>query len=105
MCDVIEDAEAGVYGHWLQPLPPVALQRLHPAEFRWVDLVGFLDNLGSLDLHKRFLKLGQVDRLLIGPSAQQMGTTAWWYSNKTSLHILAINFPWLYNYTGCFKCW
>ena len=59
MCDVIEDAEAGVYGHWLQPLPPVALQRLHPAEFRWVDLVGFLDNLGSLDLHKRFLKLGQ----------------------------------------------
>ena len=28
-----------------------------------------------------------VDRLLTGPTAQQKGTTARWYSNKTSLYI------------------
>ena len=27
----------------------------------------------------------KVDRLLTGLTAQQKGTTAWWYSNKTSL--------------------
>ena len=27
----------------------------------------------------------KVDRLLTGPTAQQKGTTARWYSNKTSL--------------------
>ena len=27
----------------------------------------------------------KVDRLVIGLTAQQKGTTAWWYSNKTSL--------------------
>ena len=30
-----------------------------------------------------------VDRLLTGLTAQQKGTTARWYSNKTSLHIVA----------------
>ena len=30
----------------------------------------------------------KVDRLLIGLSAQQKGTTARWYSNKTSLIVL-----------------
>ena len=33
----------------------------------------------------------QVDRLLTGISAQQKGTTARWYSNKTSLFCL-LNF-------------
>ena len=28
----------------------------------------------------------KVDRLLTGPTAQPKGTTARWYSNKTSLH-------------------
>ena len=27
----------------------------------------------------------KVDRLVTGPTAQQKGTAAWWYSNKTSL--------------------
>ena len=27
----------------------------------------------------------KVDRLLTGLTAQQKGTTAWWFSNKTSL--------------------
>ena len=30
----------------------------------------------------------KVDRLLTGPTAQQKGTAARWYSNKTSLHEL-----------------
>ena len=30
----------------------------------------------------------KVDRLLTGLTAQQKGTTARWYSNKTSQHIL-----------------
>ena len=30
----------------------------------------------------------KVDRLLSGLTAQQKGTTARWYSNKTSLHVL-----------------
>ena len=30
----------------------------------------------------------KVDRLLSGLTAQPKGTTAWWYSNKTSLHVL-----------------
>ena len=30
----------------------------------------------------------KVDRLLTGLTAQQKGTTARWYSNKTSLHYL-----------------
>ena len=30
----------------------------------------------------------KVDRLLTGPNAQQKGTAARWYSNKTSLHEL-----------------
>ena len=32
----------------------------------------------------------KVDRLLTGLSAQQKGTTARWYSNKTSLYYLSI---------------
>ena len=31
----------------------------------------------------------KVDRLLTGLTAQQKGTTARWYSNKTSLHIFS----------------
>ena len=36
----------------------------------------------------------KVDRLLAGQTAQQKGTTAWWYSNKISLpnlHLLLIS--------------
>ena len=33
----------------------------------------------------------KVDRLQIGLTAQQKGTTAPWYSNKTSLHLYVIN--------------
>ena len=32
-----------------------------------------------------------VHRLLTGPTAQQKGTTARWYSNKTSLHSIDTN--------------
>ena len=32
----------------------------------------------------------KVDRLLTGPTAQQNGTTALWYSNKTSLYLWKI---------------
>ena len=32
----------------------------------------------------------KVDRLLTGLTAQQKGTTARWYSNKTSLHNVSI---------------
>ena len=31
----------------------------------------------------------KVDRLLTGLAAQQKGTTARWYSNKTSLHYVS----------------
>ena len=34
----------------------------------------------------------KVDRLVTGPTAQQKGTTAQWYSNKTSMHIILILF-------------
>ena len=33
----------------------------------------------------------KVDRLLTGLTAQQKGTTARWYSNKTSLHTKNLN--------------
>ena len=42
-----------------------------------------------------------VDRLLTGIIAQQKGTTAWWYSNKTSLHILELTEERLF-YATCF---
>ena len=39
----------------------------------------------------------KVDRLLTGINAQQKGTTARWYSNKTSL---LKNDPTIYNFTS-----
>ena len=67
-CDVTEEAETGVKGHWLQLLPPDALHLLQPAEFLCVDLLGFLVILGSFDLHKSFLKFGPCLSAAMGGS-------------------------------------
>ena len=66
----MEEADTGVYGHWLHPLPPDALHLFHPAEFLWVDLVGFLETFGSLDLQSRLLKLGPCLNAAIGGSGK-----------------------------------
>ena len=66
--EVMEEAEIGVYGHWLQLLPPDALHLLQPAEFLCVDLLGFFVTLGSLDLQRRFLKFGPCLNAAIGGS-------------------------------------
>ena len=57
-CDVMEDADTGVKGHWLQLLPPDALHLFQPAEFLCDARFGFLEILGSFDLQRSFLKLG-----------------------------------------------
>ena len=48
----------------------------------------------------------KVDRLLTGLTSQQKGTTARWYSNKTSLEAqrLHITEPKLRFYADCFHC-
>ena len=42
----------------------------------------------------------QVDRLLTGLTAQQKGTTARWYSNKTSLVLISSSFP-FFHWISC----
>ena len=43
----------------------------------------------------------KLDRLLTGLTAQQKGTTARWYSNKTSLHI---NMNWIFHRSDYSVC-
>ena len=62
----MEVADTGVYGHWLQLLPPDALHLFHPAEFLWVARVGFLVILNNFDLQSSFLKLGPCLSAAIG---------------------------------------
>ena len=66
----MEVADTGVYGHWLQLLPPDALHLFHPAEFRCVALVGFLETFVSFDLHKRFLRFGPCLSAAMGGSGK-----------------------------------
>ena len=64
--DVMEEADTGVYGHWLQLLPPDELHLFHPAAFLCVARVGFRVILTSLDLQSKFLKLGPCLNAAIG---------------------------------------
>ena len=66
----MDEADTGVYGHWLQLLPPDALHLFHPAEFLCVDLLGFLVILVNLDLQSRLLKFGPCLSAAIGGSGK-----------------------------------
>ena len=69
-------------------------------EFQWKEMFYLNSSLNFGILPVLIFQLEvywMVDRLLTGLAAQQKGTSAWWYSNKTSRSIVLIPklmYPW-----------